>query len=91
MITEAWYDTMVGHGCDESSIMSLFALSQYSHWGWFEVETIIDILHDARRTSATGEGQVISRPSAFVWDLVDKAFRLHRPSGARFTGKGGKR
>ena len=90
-IAEAWYDELVGHGCGEPSIMGFMALAQYSNGGWCEAKAIIDRLHDTRRTSPTGEGQVISRPSAFVWDLVDKAFRLHRPSGARFTGKGGKR
>ena len=77
-----WYQWLIGHcGCDESSIMSFFALLQYNPDAYAACTQIIEEIAD------TEDRVDIRNYSAKLARLVDTARNRVHPDGSEHAGK----
>ena len=77
-----WYQWLIGHcGCDESSIMSFFALLQYNPDAYAACTQIIEEIAD------TEDRVDIRNYSAKLARLVDTARKRVHPDGSEHAGK----
>ena len=88
-ILDDWYDVLVGHGCDQVSMMSFPLLLQCDQVGYQEAESIIGMLKHGGYQVKGGDGRRLTNASAVVHSKVLVARHKLKPSGAKYKGQGG--